>query len=152
MNAFINEYRKNKRVPAPLSGDDGERGLLYRRTVERTPEPSAEDRVLESLPDEAVQAALASLPEQFRVAVLLADVEALSYREIAKLTGVPIGTVMSSCTGGGSPCRGGCGMPPRRRKGTQIGTPALGFSDESSTPWGRRSSLRGAFRRCPGPP
>ena len=58
-------------------------------------EPSAEATVLESLPDEDVQEALSSLPEQFRVAVLLADVEGFSYKEIAEITAVPIGTVMS---------------------------------------------------------
>jgi RNA polymerase sigma-70 factor (ECF subfamily) len=58
-------------------------------------EPSAETEVIESLPDEDVQEALSSLPEQFRVAVLLADVEGFSYKEIAEITGVPIGTVMS---------------------------------------------------------
>jgi len=58
-------------------------------------EPSAETAVIESLPDEEVQEALASLPEQFRIAVLLADVEGFSYKEIAQITEVPIGTVMS---------------------------------------------------------
>ena len=58
-------------------------------------EPSAETAVLESLPDQDVQEALSSLPEQFRIAVLLADVEGFSYKEIAEITGVPIGTVMS---------------------------------------------------------
>ena len=50
---------------------------------------------MESLPDEEVQQALSSLPEQFRIAVLLADVEGFRYQEIAEITGVPIGTVMS---------------------------------------------------------
>jgi RNA polymerase sigma-70 factor (ECF subfamily) len=51
--------------------------------------------VLESLPDEEVQEALAELPEQFRMAVLLADVEGFSYKEIAEILEIPIGTVMS---------------------------------------------------------
>jgi RNA polymerase sigma-70 factor, ECF subfamily len=51
--------------------------------------------VLESLPDEDVQDALASLPEQFRLAVLLADVEGFSYKEIAEILEIPMGTVMS---------------------------------------------------------
>jgi RNA polymerase sigma-70 factor (ECF subfamily) len=57
----------------------------------RTPEAE----VLESIPDETVKDALESLPEQFRMAVLLADVEGFSYKEIAEITDVPIGTVMS---------------------------------------------------------
>jgi RNA polymerase sigma-70 factor (ECF subfamily) len=51
--------------------------------------------VLESLPDEEVQDALGELPEQFRIAVLLADVEGFSYKEIAEILDIPIGTVMS---------------------------------------------------------
>jgi len=56
---------------------------------------SAESTVLESIPDEDVQAALDSLPEGFRMAVWLADVEGFSYKEIAEIMDVPIGTVMS---------------------------------------------------------
>ncbi|MGH2676453.1 MAG: sigma factor-like helix-turn-helix DNA-binding protein, partial [Actinomycetota bacterium] len=55
----------------------------------------AETQVLEALPDEDVQEALAGLPDQFRMAVLLADVEGFSYKEIAEILDVPIGTVMS---------------------------------------------------------
>ena len=47
------------------------------------------------MPDDAVKEALESLPEQFRMAVLLADVEGFSYKEIAEITDVPVGTVMS---------------------------------------------------------
>jgi RNA polymerase sigma-70 factor (ECF subfamily) len=59
--------------------------------ADRTPETE----VLESIPDEMVKAALEALPEQFRMAVLLADVEGFSYKEIAEILDVPIGTVMS---------------------------------------------------------
>jgi RNA polymerase sigma-70 factor (ECF subfamily) len=51
--------------------------------------------VLEKIPDEDVQRALEDLPENFRMAVLLADVEGFSYKEIAEILGIPIGTVMS---------------------------------------------------------
>jgi RNA polymerase sigma-70 factor (ECF subfamily) len=95
MNTFINEYRKRQRQPQTVS--DGEVGdwFLYSKMAESGAEPSAEAEVLEALPDEEVQEALSSLPEQFRIAVLLADVEGFSYKEIAEITGVPIGTVMS---------------------------------------------------------
>ena len=56
---------------------------------------SAELQALERLPDAAVRTALHQLPDGFRVAVYLADVEGFSYKEIADMMGTPIGTVMS---------------------------------------------------------
>jgi RNA polymerase sigma-70 factor (ECF subfamily) len=94
-NTFINSYRKKQRQPQTISDDEIEDWYLYSKMAERGAEPSAETSVIESLPDEDVQEALSSLPEQFRIAVLLADVEGFSYKEIAEITGVPIGTVMS---------------------------------------------------------
>lgn len=95
MNTFINSYRKKQREPQTISDEEVEDWYLYSKMAERGAEPSAETSVIESLPDEDVQEALSSLPEQFRMAVLLADVEGFSYKEIADITGVPIGTVMS---------------------------------------------------------
>jgi RNA polymerase sigma-70 factor (ECF subfamily) len=94
-NTFINEYRKRQRQPQTVSEEDIEDWYLYSKMAEQRAEPSAEASVIESLPDEDVQAALSSLPHQFRIAVLLADVEGFSYREIAEIMGVPMGTVMS---------------------------------------------------------
>jgi RNA polymerase sigma-70 factor (ECF subfamily) len=94
-NTFINSYRKKQREPQTISEDEVEDWYLYSKMTEEGLEPSAEATVLESLPDEDVQEALSSLPDQFRIAVLLADVEGFSYKEIAEITGVPIGTVMS---------------------------------------------------------
>jgi RNA polymerase sigma-70 factor (ECF subfamily) len=94
-NTFINSYRKKQREPQTVSDDEIEDWYLYSRLAEDSAEPSAETSVIEALPDEDVQEALSSLPEQFRIAVLLADVEGFSYKEIAEITGVPIGTVMS---------------------------------------------------------
>ena len=95
MNTFINSYRKKQREPQTIPDDEVEDWYLYSRMAERGAEPSAEASVIEALPDEDLQEALSSLPEQFRIAVLLADVEGFSYKEIAEITGVPIGTVMS---------------------------------------------------------
>jgi len=94
-NTFINSYRKRQREPQTVSDDEIEDWYLYSKMSDEGFEPSAETAVLENLPDEDVQEALSSLPEQFRIAVLLADVEGFSYKEIADITGVPIGTVMS---------------------------------------------------------
>jgi RNA polymerase sigma-70 factor (ECF subfamily) len=94
-NAFINVYRKRQREPQTISDSEVEEWYLYDRLGERGTEASAEATVLEALPDEDVQEALAGLPDQFRMAVLLADVEGFSYKEIAEILDVPIGTVMS---------------------------------------------------------
>ena len=61
---------------------------------------SAEDELLERFTDDEVKQALEALPEQFRIAVLLADVEGFSYKEIAEILDVPIGTVMSRLASG----------------------------------------------------
>jgi RNA polymerase sigma-70 factor (ECF subfamily) len=97
-NTYINIYRAKKRRPQETDFDDVEEFSLYRRMggieaadTERTPETE----VLDAMPDEVVKEALESLPEQFRMAVLLADVEGFSYKEIAEIMDVPVGTVMS---------------------------------------------------------
>lgn len=94
-NAFINIYRKRQREPQTVSDSDVEEWYLYDKLGAEGAEASAEAQVLDSLPDEDVQEALAGLPDQFRLAVLLADVEGFSYKEIAEILDVPIGTVMS---------------------------------------------------------
>jgi RNA polymerase sigma-70 factor, ECF subfamily len=97
-NTFINTYRARKRRPEEIDLDDNEDFFLFRRLggleaahASRTPE----SEVLDDIPDEVVKQALEALPEQFRMAVLLADVEGFSYKEIAEIMDVPIGTVMS---------------------------------------------------------
>jgi RNA polymerase sigma-70 factor (ECF subfamily) len=97
-NTFINTYRARRRRPTETELDEVEDLYLYRRlggleavSAGRSPE----DLVLEGFTEAEVKAAVESLPEQFRIAVLLADVEGFSYKEIAEIVGVPIGTVMS---------------------------------------------------------
>lgn len=92
-NAFISAYRKKQREPKTVGAEPADDFSLFDRLAEST--SSAETEVLERLPDTEVKAALESLPEQFRTAVLLADVEGFSYQEIADIMGVQIGTVMS---------------------------------------------------------
>jgi len=94
-NTFINSYRKKQREPVTVQEDDLDEWYLYDKLGENGVEPSAEAEVIRSMPDEDVQRALEALPEGFRLAVLLADVEGFSYKEIAEILGIPIGTVMS---------------------------------------------------------
>lgn len=97
-NTFINSYRAKKRRPDESELDEVEDLYLYRRLggleAAQTGR-SAEDEVLDLFTDEEVKAAIEALPESFRLAVLLADVEGFSYKEIAEILDVPIGTVMS---------------------------------------------------------
>ena len=94
-NTFINSYRKKQREPVTVQEDDLDEWYLFDKLGESGVEPSAEAEVIRSMPDEDVQKALEALPEGFRLAVLLADVEGFSYKEIAEILGIPIGTVMS---------------------------------------------------------
>ena len=95
-NSFINTYRKKQRQPQTVEGpDDVDEWYLFDKLGGRNVELSAETEVLDKIPDEAVKAALESLPENFRLPVLLADVEGFSYKEIAEIMDTPIGTVMS---------------------------------------------------------
>ena len=97
-NTFINSYRARKRRPEQTDIDEVEDLYLYRRlggleavNASRSPE----EEVLEHFTDAEVKGAVEALPEQFRMAVLLADVEGFSYKEIAEILDIPIGTVMS---------------------------------------------------------
>jgi RNA polymerase sigma-70 factor, ECF subfamily len=97
-NTYINSYRSKRRRPTETELDDVEDLYLYHRLggLEAVAASrSAEDLVLDHLTEAEVKEAVESLPESFRLAVLLADVEGFSYKEIAEILDVPIGTVMS---------------------------------------------------------
>jgi len=97
-NTFINSYRSKKRRPAETELDEGEDLHLYRRLggLEAVlASRSAEDELMDWFTDVEVKNALEALPENFRIPVLLADVEGFSYKEIAEMLDIPIGTVMS---------------------------------------------------------
>ena len=97
-NTYINSYRSKKRRPDETELDESEDLYLYRRLggLEAVAAGrSAEDELMDFFTDQDVKDAIESLPEQFRIAVLLADVEGFSYKEIAEIVDVPIGTVMS---------------------------------------------------------
>lgn len=92
-NTYINLYRKRQRRPQETLQDEIEDFSLYDSLAQAG--LSAETEVLDAFTADEVKQALADLPEQFRVAVYLADVEGFSYKEIGKIMDTPIGTVMS---------------------------------------------------------
>jgi RNA polymerase sigma-70 factor (ECF subfamily) len=95
-NTFINNYRKKQREPQPSMSEDVEDWQLARAESHTSSGlKSAEMEALERLPDSDVKDALSQLPEDFRLAVYLADVEGFPYKEIAEIMDTPIGTVMS---------------------------------------------------------
>jgi RNA polymerase sigma-70 factor (ECF subfamily) len=95
-NAYINSYRKKQRQPIQDSSEQIEDWQLARaETHTSSGLKSAEVQALERLPDSDVKAALQQIPEDFRLAVYLADVEGFAYKEIAEIMETPVGTVMS---------------------------------------------------------
>ncbi|HSF84097.1 MAG TPA: sigma-70 family RNA polymerase sigma factor [Acidimicrobiia bacterium] len=95
-NTYINRYRKQQRRPSEVELGELQDLYLYRRLGESSGATvSAEEEVLDLFVDSDIKQALESLPEHFRMPVLLADVEGFSYKEIAEIIDIPIGTVMS---------------------------------------------------------
>lgn len=92
---FINTYRKDQRRPQISDGEVEDWQIFEAASHTSDQGKSAEDVVLENIPDGDVKEALSAIPEDFRMAVYYADVEGYSYKEIAEIVGVPTGTVMS---------------------------------------------------------
>jgi RNA polymerase sigma-70 factor (ECF subfamily) len=97
-NTYINKYNAQQRKPTETELDDVEELFLYKRlgAVDQSQlSQSAEDQMLSLFTDDEVKKALEELPEQFRIPVLMSDVEGFSYKEIAEILEIPLGTVMS---------------------------------------------------------
>jgi RNA polymerase sigma-70 factor (ECF subfamily) len=97
-NTYINKYNAQKRKGTEVELDDVEELFLYKRlgSIDQSQlSSSAEDQMLELFTDDEVKSALEDLPEDFRIPVLLSDVDGFSYKEISEMLEIPIGTVMS---------------------------------------------------------
>jgi RNA polymerase sigma-70 factor (ECF subfamily) len=97
-NTYINKYNASKRKGTEVELDDVEELFLYKRlgSIDQSKlSSSAEDQMLNLFTDDEVKNALESLPEDFRIPVLLSDVDGFSYKEIAEMLEIPMGTVMS---------------------------------------------------------
>lgn len=90
-NAFINGYRRRKREPIAMDIDTADRHSVLREAAEHDPEGEFFDHLV----DETVLGAVEALPEEFREALVLSDLEGLPYAEIAQVLEVPVGTVKS---------------------------------------------------------
>ena len=97
-NAFINRYREASKKPQVDYLEDTEEFYLYRK-LSGSGSPilseSAEETALGQLGQAQIIEAIEGLPDPYRLAVILVDVEGFSYKEIAEMTGVKLGTVMS---------------------------------------------------------
>jgi RNA polymerase sigma-70 factor (ECF subfamily) len=95
-NTYINGYRKRQRQPVQHSMESiTEQELAAHLQRTSAVAVSAEDEALAALPDNEIRAAMQALSPPFRAVVYYADVEGMRYREIARIMGTPIGTVMS---------------------------------------------------------
>lgn len=96
-NAYINTYRKKQREPQNVSADEIEDFDLYQELKNHDSQfgETPEKIVLDRLVDSDILEAIEDLPDQFRLAVVLSDIEGFSYAEMAEIMGVPMGTVMS---------------------------------------------------------
>ena len=96
VNTYITAYRKAVRQPQKVSYDDLEEFYLYKKLDDNVQlQEMAKEDFLENFFEDDVKSALENLPYQFRLVVLLCDVEGFSYNEIASIIGAPLGTVMS---------------------------------------------------------
>ncbi|MFW6638475.1 sigma-70 family RNA polymerase sigma factor [Nocardiopsis algeriensis] len=95
-NTFINGYRKKQREPRQETTDEIKDWQLAAAEAHTSSGMrSAENEVLDRLPDSDIKQALARLPEEFQEVIYLVDIEGYAYKEVAERMGTPLGTVMS---------------------------------------------------------
>jgi len=90
-NTFINDFRRRRRRPDPVGFDDVSEREVFAEIADEDPEGGFFDHLV----DAEVSAAIDELPDEFRVAVVLSDLEGLSYEEVSDAMGIPVGTVKS---------------------------------------------------------
>ncbi|MGH7540631.1 MAG: sigma-70 family RNA polymerase sigma factor [Gemmatimonadota bacterium] len=90
-NAFINEFRRARRRPQTVAFDEVAERSVFAEIAEVDPEGRFFDRII----DDEVIAALDELPDDFRIPVVLSDLDGLSYQEVSEVMGIPVGTVKS---------------------------------------------------------
>jgi RNA polymerase sigma-70 factor (ECF subfamily) len=111
VNLYVDSYRSRRRAPVMMPLLDSDQDFAD----EAAPIPSPEQAVLGAIVDEELETALNDLPEAFRAVVLLADMEGLSYDEVAATIGVPVGTVRSRLFRGRTQLRAALDGYARRR-------------------------------------
>ncbi|MDX1933313.1 MAG: sigma-70 family RNA polymerase sigma factor [Capsulimonadales bacterium] len=101
-NLYINAYRRRNREPERVSYDELEDFYLYNRLSDASTSggPSPEEIVVQQVQIEAIREAISRLPEEYRDAVILADLNEFSYQEISEILDIPIGTVRSRLSRG----------------------------------------------------
>lgn len=102
-NTYINQYRHKQRAPLmveldkPVDHENGSGGDLYDRILGASPNPfdNPDALLTNRILDQDIKQAIDELPDEFRMAIILSDVQNFSYQEVADILDIPIGTVRS---------------------------------------------------------